>query len=135
MADPKESGAYDLVVLGKRVFQKGFVLPVINASVHIDRSAHMAYKPFVKQLRNALTTTGMATERAAKFAGQSMRSGGATAAAVSGLSSAEISHLAGVLDVNWLVYYNRHHLASRTRASRAVGLWQCTQPANQAERP
>ena len=122
MADPKESGAYDPVVLGKRVFQKGFVLPAINVSGHIDRSAHMAYKPFVKQLRNALTTTGMATERAAKFAGQSMRSGGATAAAVSGLSSAEISHLAGVSDVNWLVYYNRHHLASRIRASRAVGL-------------
>ena len=98
------------------------MLPVTSVSGHIDSSSHMAYKPFVKQLSNALTTTGMATERAAEFAGQSMRSGGATAAAVSGLSSAEISHLAGVSDVNWLVYYNRHHLASRIRASRAVGL-------------
>ena len=51
-----------------------------------------------------------------------MRSGGATAAAISGLSPAEICHLADVKDVDWLSYYNRNHLSSRLRASRAVGL-------------
>ena len=51
-----------------------------------------------------------------------MRSGGATAAAISGLSPAEICHLAGVKDVDWLSHYNRNYLSSRLRASRAVGL-------------
>ena len=82
----------------------------------------MEYKPFIRHLRNALVTTGMLETRAQKYAGQSMRSGGATSAAVHGLSPAEICQLAGVSDINLLVYYNRHHLASRIRASRAIGL-------------
>ena len=65
---------------------------------------------------------GVSEHHARRFAGQSMRSGGATAAAISGLSPAEICHLAGVKDVDWLSHYNRNHLSSRLRASRAVGL-------------
>ena len=70
----------------------------------------------------ALIHIGVLEHHARRFAGQSMRSGGATAAAISGLSPAEICHLAGVKDVDWLSYYNRNHLSSRLRASRAVGL-------------
>ena len=82
----------------------------------------MQYSDFVRFLRSALKHIGLSDGEARRYAGQSMRSGGATAAAMSGLSPAEICHLAGVKDVDWLSYYNRNHLSSRLRASRAVGL-------------
>ena len=63
----------------------------------------------------------MTTDRACRFAGLFMRSGGATCAASNGLSLAEISHLAGVKDANWLTYYNRDRQAYRIPASRAFG--------------
>ena len=120
--DRSEQGVYDLCVLGKRLFQKGHVLPAINKRGCIDNGQFMEYKPFIHHLRQTLIAIGMPETRAQKYAGQSMRSGGATSAAVHGLSPAEICQLAGVSDINWLVYYNRHHLASRIRASRAIGL-------------
>ena len=104
-------------------FGGGFVLPHIDASGTVCTQRPMSYSRFVAFLRRALTfCCGMRPTRARSFAGQSMRSGGATCAAMAGLSPAEICHLAGVKDVNWLSYYNRNHLSSRIRASRAVGL-------------
>ena len=64
----------------------------------------------------------MPIAKAARYAGHSMRAGGAASAAIHGLSTAEICHLAGVKDINWLTWYNRHYLASRIRASRSIGL-------------
>ena len=53
-----------------------------------------------KALQDALTTAAVACGYDAKdYSSHSLRSGGATAAAISGLSPAEICHLAGVKDV------------------------------------
>ena len=82
----------------------------------------MHYSDFVRFLRSALTHIRLSDSEARRYTGQSMHSDGATAAVMSVLSPAEISHLAGVKDVDWLSYYNRNHLSSRLRASHAVGL-------------
>ena len=69
------------------------VLPRVKSSGLIIKDSRMSY---------ALTVTGMPAVKTAKYAGHSMQAGGATSAAVHGLSPVEISHLAGVKDVNWL---------------------------------
>ena len=120
--DPKIRGVYHACLIAKRTFKKGYVLPSISACGSVDSTRYMQYSDFVRFLRSALKHIGLSDGEARRYAGQSMRSGGATAAAMSGLSPAEICHLAGVKDVDWLSYYNRNHLSSRLRASRAVGL-------------
>ena len=82
----------------------------------------MAHALFVRHLCAALVHIGLPSETAAVFSGQSMRSGGASAAAQHGLHRKDIQHLAGVKDVNWLAYYNRMYLAERLRVSRTIGL-------------
>ena len=78
---------------------------------------------FVLNIRDVLIHAGMTPEGASRHEGQSMRAGGEIlAAGVLGLSPHEICHLAGVKIANWLTWYSRHHLASRLRTSRAVGL-------------
>ena len=106
----------------KALFKAGYVLPHIESSGFITKNKRMSYASFVLFLRHALTVTGMPAAKATKYAGHSMRAGGATSAAIHGLSPAEICHLAGVKDVNWLTWFNRHYLASRIRASRSIGL-------------
>ena len=51
-----------------------------------------------------------------------MRSGGASEAARRGLPQHEICHLAGVKDINWLLYYMRQQPEDRMRASWSIGL-------------
>ena len=121
-ADPHLRGVYHACKIAKNRFKSGFVLPHVASDGTVDSSRAMNYERFVAFLRSALIHIGVSEHHARRFAGQSMRSGGATAAAISGLSPAEICHLAGVKDVDWLSYYNRNHLSSRLRASRAVGL-------------
>ena len=120
--DPKIRGVYHACLIAKRTFKKGYVLPSISACGSVDSTRYMQYSDFVRFLRSALKHIGLSDGEARCYAGQSMRSSGATAAAMSGLSPAEICHLAGVKDVDWLSYYNRNHLSSRLRASRAAGL-------------
>ena len=88
--------------------------------MHRDRP--MEYRDFVRYLRQALVTIGVNIDYADHFAGHSMRSGGASAAARAGLPPHEICHLAGVKDINWLLYYMRHLLEDRLRASWSIGL-------------
>ena len=121
-ADSQLRGVYHACKIAKNRFKSGFVLPHVASDGTVDSSRAMDYGRFVAFLRSALIHIGVLEHHARRFAGQSMRSGGATAAAISGLSPAEICHLADVKDVDWLSYYNRNHLSSRLRASRAVGL-------------
>ena len=120
--DPEVRGVYHLCVEAQALFKSGYVLPRIESSGLIKKDKRMSYASFVLFLRHALAVTGMPEAKAAKYAGHSMRAGGATSAAIHGLSPAEICHLAGVKDINWLTWYNRHYLASRIRASRSIGL-------------
>ena len=78
------------------------MLPRVESSGLIAKDERVSYASFVLFLRHALTATGMSIAKAAKYAGHSMRAGGAISAAIHGLSPAEICHLAGVKDVNWL---------------------------------
>ena len=120
--DPKMKGVYHVVVLARKVFRSGFVLPKIDGKGRVDSSAPMSHRKFVLHLRSALAHIGVPAEEVGKFTAHGLRGGGATAAFLGGLSPEEITHLAGVKDVNWLAYYNRNHLSTRLRASRAVGL-------------
>jgi hypothetical protein len=120
---PTRHGIYHVAVRAQRLFKSGFVLPHVDGrSKTIDRSRCMSYETFVRALRAMLLRIGVPAARARKYAGHSMRCGGATAAAIGRLTPAEISHLAGVKDLNWLAYYDRKRLRSRLRASRAIGL-------------
>jgi len=121
--DPTELGVYHFIVRARSVWKKGFVLPhICRKTGRVDSSRPMPYKTFVLFLRSALMHIGVSAEAAKVFSAQCMRGGGATEAAVHGLSPAEIQHLAGVKDPNWLAYYNRNYLGERLRVSRALGL-------------
>ena len=82
----------------------------------------MGYRNFVAQLREALVALGIPAEAVSHFAARSMRSGGASEAARGKLPPHEICHLAGVKDINWLLYYMRQQPADRLRASWSIGL-------------
>ncbi len=88
----------------------------------IDRPRCKSYEKFVSSLRAMLLRIGVPAVRACMYAGHSMRSDGATAAAIDKLAPPEINQLAGVKDLNGLVGYEGKRLASRLRTSRAVGL-------------
>jgi len=103
--------------------KKGYVLPHICRKIgRADSSRPMPYKTFVLFLCSALMHIGVSAEAAKVFSAQCMRGGGATEAAVHGLSPAEIQHMAGVKDPIWLAYYNQNYLGERLRVSRALGL-------------
>jgi len=121
-ADRRETGVYHLCVVARSVFRNGFLLAHVDGHGHVDQLRPMAHALFVRHLRAALVHIGLPSETAAVFSGQSMRSGGASAAAQHGLHREDIQHLAGVKDVNWLAYYNRKYLAERLRVSQAIGL-------------
>jgi hypothetical protein len=121
-AEHNESGVYHLCVVARAVFRTGFVLAAIDPLGNVNASQCMAHAAFVRHLREALVHIGLTREEAAVFSAHSLRSGGATAAAVHGLHREDIQHLAGVKDVNWLAYYNRLYLAERLRVSQAIGL-------------
>jgi hypothetical protein len=120
--DPRERGVYHLCVQARAVFHTGFVLPNVDARGNVDTTSPMSYANFIRHLREALVHVGLSRESAAVYSAHSMRSGGATAAAVHGLSREDIQHLAGVKDANWLAYYNRMYLATRLRVSQGIGL-------------
>ena len=122
-ADPNERGVYHALALGHAVFGGvGFIMPHVDAQGVVHRDRPMEYRDFVRYLRQALVTIGVDIDYADHFAGHSMRSGGASAAARAGLPPHEICHLAGVKDINWLLYYMRHLLEDRLRASWSIGL-------------
>jgi hypothetical protein len=121
-ADPRERGVYHLCVEARAVFRTGFVLANVDAQGNVDTQRPMSHANFVRHMREALVHIGLSREEAAVFSAHSMRSGGATAAAVHGLHREDIQHLAGVKDVNWLAYYNRMYLAERLRVSQGIGL-------------
>ena len=121
-ADRNTLDIYHIARLAHAIFKSGHVLPSISASGRIDREKPMSIGRFRGQLRQTLMDIGVPAKRAARCAGHSARSGGATAAAESGLAPQDICQLAGVKDVNWLSTYNRNRLASRLRVSRALGL-------------
>lgn len=120
--DPREKGVYHVVARARSVFRTGFVLPKIDGKGRVSQFESMSHKKFVLHLRAALVHIGVPAEEARKYSAQGLRGGGATAAVLGGLSSEDIAHLAGVRDLNWLAYYNRNHLSTRLRASRALGL-------------
>ena len=120
--DPGVFGIYHLVLARLEFASEGFVLPHISSSGKVDNSRKMGYKSFVQHLRAALCSIGMTEAEASAYSAHCMRAGGATEAAISGLSPADIAHLAGVADLNWLAYYNRNYLGERLRVSRSLGL-------------
>ncbi len=101
-----------MAVRAQRVFKTGVVLRVLphvdSRSKTIDRTRCMSYEKFVKSLRAVLLHIFAPGARACKYAGPSMRSGGATPAAIGKLSPLEIGQLAGVKDFNWLMGYERN---------------------------
>ena len=115
-------GVYHALLLGKRMFRSGFVLPHIDADGRVHRERPMGYDEFVRHLRQALVTTGMSEAEAGEYSAHSMRSGGASAAARAGLEPLLICHVAGVKSIDWLVGYMRTDLNDRLRASWAIGL-------------
>jgi hypothetical protein len=121
-ADRAKTGVYHLCVIARSVFRSGFVLAHVDTGGNIDRRRTMSYANFVRHLREALVHIGISAKDVTVFSGHSMRSGGASAAAMHGLHREDIQHLAGVKDVNWLAYYNRKYLAERLRVSQAIGL-------------
>jgi hypothetical protein len=121
-ANPRERGVYHVCVEAREVFRTGFVLAHVNAQGDVDTARPMSHNNFVRHLREALVHIGLSRETAAVYSAHSMRSGGATSAAVNKLHREDIQHLAGVKDVNWLAYYNRMYLAERLRVSQGIGL-------------
>jgi len=121
-AVPEEFGVYHICLLARSVFRSGFVLAYIGPRGDVDSLRAMPHASFIRHLREALHHIGLSRDAAAVFSAHSMRSGGATAAAVHGLHREDIQHLAGVKDVNWLAYYNRMYLAERLRVSQSIGL-------------
>jgi len=73
-------GVFDALLLGKRVFGRGFVMPHIDASgrVHLDRPTE--HDSYVLHLRHALATVEVPDDEAQQFTVHSLRSGAATEA-------------------------------------------------------
>ena len=120
--DPDERGVYHSVIAARAVRGgTGFVLPTVSSDGFVGTGA-MGYQDFVSHLRAALIFIGYPERTAAEYAAHSMRAGAATEGLRNGLAPADACRLAGVKDLNWILYYNRHHLADRLRASRSLGL-------------
>ena len=115
-------GVFDALLLGKRVFGRGHVMPHIDTSGRVDLDRPMGYDTYVLHLRHALATVGVPDEEARQFTAHSLRSGAATEAVHSGLHPLLICGIAGVKSMDWLVGYMRADLMDRLRASWSLGL-------------
>ena len=115
-------GVYDALLLGKRVFGCGHVLPHVDASGRVHRERPMEYDVFVAHLRQALVSTGLPEAEAHEYTAHSIRSGAATEAVHAGLPPLLICGVAGVKSIDWLVGYMRADLGDRLRASWSLGL-------------
>ena len=122
-ADPREFGVYDALLLGKKIFGGGYIMPHIDGAGGVSRERPMEYDDYVRFLRQGLVSaTGMSDIEASLYAGQSARSGAASEAARNDLEPHRICHLAGVRDINWLLTYMRASTEDKMRASWALGL-------------
>ena len=115
-------GVYDVLLLGKRVFGGGHVLPHIDVDGRVHRDRPMEYDVFVAHLRQALVSTGLSEAEAFEYTAHSIRSGAATEAVHAGLPPLLICGVAGVKSIDWLVGYMRADLGDRLRASWSLGL-------------
>ena len=113
---------YDVLLLGKRVFRRGYIMPNIDERGCVNLDRPMGYDDYVRHLRHALVTVGVPEEDAQQFTAHSLRSGAATAAVHSGLDALSICTIAGVKSMDWLVGYMRADLSDRLRASWSLGL-------------
>jgi hypothetical protein len=115
-------GVYDVLLLGKRVFGGGHVLPHIDVDGRVHRDRPMEYDVFVAHLRQALVSTGLPEAEAFEYTAHSIRSGAATEAVHAGLPPLLICGVAGVKSIDWLVGYMRADLGDGLRASWSLGL-------------
>ena len=121
-ADPAQRGAFHIIREARDFFRRGHVLPLITARGVVDHTRPMPYGSFVRHLRRALEEVGVPGAEAAKFAGQSARSGAATEAVLAGLSPVSICRLAGVSTISWCLGYVRPDQSDRLRESQKLGL-------------
>jgi len=113
---------YDALLLGKRTFTSGFVMPDIDLSGQIHRERPMPYATYVRHLRWALVTICKYSEQeAASFTAHSARSGGATGMVHAGLDPVLGCAVAGVKSIDWFIGYMRANLSDKIRASLAIG--------------
>ncbi len=115
-------GVFDALLLGKKVFRRGFIMAHIDASGRVDLDRPMEYDNYVLHLRHALVTVGVPDDEAQQFTAHSIRSGAATEAVHSGAHPLLICGIAGVKSMDWLVGYMRAVLMDRLRASWSLGL-------------
>ena len=113
---------YDALLLGKRTFTSGFVMPDIDPSGQIHRERPMPYDTYVRHLRWALVRFGGYSEQEADtFTAHSARSGGATGVVHAGLDPVLGCAVAGVKSIDWFIGYMRANLSDKIRASLAIG--------------
>ena len=113
---------YDALLLGKRTFTSGFVMPDIDLRGQIHRERPMPYATYVRHLRWALVTICKYSEQeAASFTAHSARSGGATGMVHAGLDPVLGCAVAGVKSIDWFIGYMRANLSDKIRASLAIG--------------
>ena len=115
-------GVFDALLLGKRVFGRGHIMPHIDASGRVDLDLPIGYDTYVPHLRHALATVGVPDEEAQQFTAHSLRSDAATEAVQSGRHPLLICGIAGVKSMDWLVGYMRADLTDRLRASWSLDL-------------
>ena len=102
--DPRKFGVYHALCIAHSLFGgRGFILPSIDAQGNIDPNTAMPYKDYVQHLRQAVRLTGCPEVDAERVAGHSPRSGAATQGAGELLQAYELSRLAGVRDLSWIV--------------------------------
>jgi hypothetical protein len=122
-ADTTETGVYQYAVTARCLCSGlGFVLPAIVVHGRIDGTTAMDCKLFVEYLREELQCTSFSADDANKYSGQSLRACAATAGVTNGLHPRKLCRAAGVSSINWVLWYNRCHLADRIRISRSLGL-------------
>ena len=112
---------YDALLLGKRTFTSGFVMPDIDPSGQVHRERPMPYDKYVTYLRWALVLIGYSEEEAVTFTAHSARSGGATGMVHAGLDPVLGCAVAGVKSIDWFIGYMRANLSDKIRASLAIG--------------
>ena len=121
--DPTKFGVYHALCIAHGLFGgRGFILPSVDTHGVIDPNTPMPYTAYVQHLRQAVRLSGCPEVDAERVAGHSPRSGAATQGAGARLQTYELSRLAGVGDLSWIVGYNRHLISDRLRASWALGL-------------
>ncbi len=115
-------GVCDVLLLGKRVFGGGHVLPHSGANGRAHCELPMEYDVFVAHLRQARVSTGLSEAEVFEYTAHSIWSGAATEAVHAGLLPLLICGVACVKSIDWLVGYMRADSGDRLRASRSLGL-------------